>query len=513
MPPQAFDVEKGLAGMQSRPGADVCGAIKGRPALRMLGLSVAFFALMAGQAHAESLREALAAAYLYNPTLKSARAQLRATDEGVARAKSGFRPTITGEADHTYQHIDTSPPSTLEGDSYPRSYSVTLNQPIFRGFQTINAVKGAQAAVEAGREDLRTSEHTVLLDTVTAYVNVVRDEALLRLQQNNVKVLNEQLKAAQDRFDVGEVTKTDVAQARARTSGAISAVAAARAALQASRAVYAQLIGHAPGTLRDPGPWRYMPGSLTQSLQVGEGENPSILAAIFRERAQEHVVKQTKGELLPSVNLQANYTRSYEDLVPGRADVATVTGRLTVPIYQAGEVYARIRQAIETQGQLRHQIDVAREQVRANITSAWGTYDSAKAQIVSDKAQVQANTVALAGVKEEEKVGQRTVLDVLNAEQELLNSQVALTTSKRNLVVASYSLLAAMGRIAAVNLRLSVEQYDPTQHYREVKGKWIGWDTAVEPSETGPTVAPVTARGWTPEQEPGDGPAYGKGHW
>lgn len=501
--------------MHSRPGVDRCvrSTIAGRRAPRAFGLSVALLALMAGQVHAESLSDALASAYLYNPTLKSSRAQLRSTDEGVARAMSGFRPTVTGQADHTYEHIDTSPPTSIEGDSYPRSYSMTFTQPIFRGFRTINAVKGAEAAVEAGREDLRTSEHTILLDSVTAYVNVVRDEAVLKLREHNVKVLNEQLKAAQDRFDVGEVTKTDVAQARARTSGAISEVAAAKAALQASRAVYAQLIGHAPGTLRDPGPWRYMPPSLTVAQQVSEGENPTILAAIFRERAQEHVVKQAKGELLPSMDVRANYTRSYEDVVPGRADVATITGRLTVPIYEAGEVYARIRQGIETQAQLRHEIDVARERVRAIVTSAWGTFISAKAQIVSDTAAVDANTVALAGVKEEEKVGQRTVLDVLNAEQELLSSQVALATSKRNLVVASYALLSAMGRIAAVNLGLAVEQYDPTQHYRDVKYKWIGWDTAVEPSETGPAVAPVTSSGWTPEQERGDGPAYRQGHW
>jgi outer membrane protein len=496
--------------MQSKPdkGSRVSRARFKRPTFATAALSLVVYASTLISAQAESLSEALSTAYLYNPTLKSARAQLRATDENVARAKSGFRPTVTGQADHSYTHVETKPPSAYEGDSYPRNYSVTLSQPLFSGFRSINAVKGAEAGVEAGREDLRSAEQQVLLDAVTYYVNVVRDQALLNLQENNLKVLDEQLKATQDRFDVGEVTKTDVAQARARSSGATSQISAARANLQTSRAGYAQVIGRSPGTLRDPGPARRLPKTLEQALQIGERENPSIIAAIFRERAQEHAVKQARGELLPSLNLQAGYTRSFDGSVPGREDVTTVTGVLTVPIYEAGEVSARIRQGVETQSQLRHQIDAAREQVHANVISAWGTYTAARAQIRSDAAQVEANRVALAGVKEEEKVGQRTVLDVLNAEQELLNSQVSLTTSKRNLAVASYALLSATGQISAANLELSVEQYDPTNHYRDVSDKWYGWDVDVEPSETAPKVAPVKAKGKTADQPSGDGPAY-----
>lgn len=479
-----------------------------RPKLATAALSLIVYASTLMGAHAESLKEALSTAYLFNPTLKAARAQLRATDENVARAKSGFRPTVTGQADHSYVHTETKPPSAYEGDNYPRNYSVTVSQSLFSGFRTLNAIKGAEAGVEAGREDLRSAEQQVLLDAVTYYVNVVRDQALLNLQENNLKVLDEQLKATQDRFDVGEVTKTDVAQARARSSGATSQISAARATLQSSRAGYAQIIGRSPGTLRDPGPARKLPKSLEQALQIGERENPTIIAAILRERAQEHSVKQARGELLPSLSVQADYTRSYDGTAPGQADVTTVTGVLTVPIYEGGEVSARIRQGVETQSQLRHQIDASREQVRANIISAWGTYTAARAQIRSDAAQVEANRVALAGVKEEEKVGQRTVLDVLNAEQELLNSQVSLTTSKRNLAVASYALLAAMGQISSANLELQVEQYDPTNHYRDVSDKWYGWDVEVEPSESAPKVAPVKAKGKTDEQPSGDGPAY-----
>ena len=475
-------------------------------------MSTVILGVFSAPACAESLQEALSRAYLFNPTLKAARAELRATDENVARAKSGFRPTVNGEASRTLQNINTSPnlPGN-EGNFTSNNYSVTLVQPIFRGFRTINAVQGAQAGVEAGREDLRSAEQAVLLNAVTSYVNVVRDQAVLNLQQNNQRVLTQQLKAAQDRFEVGEVTKTDVAQARARASGAESAISQARAQLQADRATFAQLIGNAPETLRDPGPTRLVPKSQDESLKIGEGENPEIIAAIFRERAQDHLIKETKGELLPSVSLQANYTRSTGG--PGasdREDVATVTGVVSIPIYQGGEEYARIRQGIETRAQLRHLIDEARQRVRASVIAAWGNYTAARAQIISDQAQVEANRVALAGVREEEKVGQRTVLDVLNAEQELLNSEVNQATSRRNLVVASYELLSAIGRISAAVLSLSVEQYDPTKHYDEVSNKWIGWNTSTEGSERAPIVLPVRAPGRTQNQRDG-GPAYTKG--
>ncbi len=462
-------------------------------------------------AQAESLREALSTAYLHNPTLKAARAQLRATDEGVARARSGYRPTIVASGDASF--VDTDIKSVGKMDYYPQNYSVTVSQPIFRGFRTINAIRGADAAVEAGRENLRSSEHQVLLSAVTAYVNVVRDQALLNLQRNNLKVLREQLKAAQDRKDVGQATNTDVAQAEASVAGARSALSAARAQLQASRATYAQVIGKEPSRLRDPGPTRSIPRSLKEALRIGEGENPSILAAILNERAQEYVVKQAKGELLPEMAVQASYTHSLETSAGyERQNTTTVTGKITVPLYQGGEVHARIRQGIETQMALRYQIDAAREQVRASVISAWGTFTASRVQILSDNAQVDANRVALDGVRKQAEVGEQTVLDVLNAEQALLDSKVKLATSRRNLVVASYSLLSAIGRISSVDLALNVEQYDPAKHYAEIVHKWIGWDTSTEDEEA-PDVAPVTAAGRTPEQSRHDGPALEEGRW
>lgn len=462
------------------------------------------------EARAESLKEALAAAYLFNPTLKAARAQLRATDENVARAKSGYRPTVTGDVTQAYTYTDPSPGAAVDNDT--RSYSVTLNQPIFRGFRTRNAVSGAQAQVESGREDLRDTEQTVLLNVVTAYVNVVRDQAILSLQQNNRRVLQQQLQATQDRFEVGEVTRTDVAQGRARVSGAASDISVAKAALQASRATYAQLIGRMPANLSRPGPARSLPKSMDEAIAIAESENPQILSAIFLERAQEHSIQEAKGELLPSVNLQASYTNSEGvgagGTGAGNTETTTVTGVLSVPIYQAGEVSARIRQGIETRSQLRFQIDAARELVRADVISAWGNYTAAQAQIQSDRAQVEATEIALQGVREEEKVGQRTVLDVLDAEQDALNARVDLVTSQRDFVVASYALVSTTGRLSAGSIGLPVEQYDATQHYRAVENKWIGWSTTVEEGEWEAEVAPVTDPGTVPGQQRGDGPAY-----
>jgi outer membrane protein len=470
-----------------------------------LGISIAPVHI----ANAETLQDALASAYLYNPTLKAARAELRATDEGVPLARSNYRPRVSGNVTQTYTYTDSSGLPSEDDDV--RSYGLTLSQPIFRGFRTRNAISGAEAQVEAGREGLRDSEQNVLLLAVTSYVNVVRDQAVLSLRRSNRRVLEQQQRATNDRFQVGEVTRTDVAQANARVSGASSEISAAQALLQSSRATYAQIIGHMPTDLSQPGPARGLPRTLEEAIAIAEGENPQILEALFLERAQQHAIDETKGELLPSVNLEASYTNREGGGGAGgggQTETTRVSGVLSVPIYQAGEVSSRIRRGIETRSQLRHLIDVAREAVRAAVITAWGDFAASQAQIESDRSQVEASDIALRGVREEEKVGQRTVLDVLNAEQDLLNAQVALVTSRRDYIVASYALLDAMGQLSAGSIGLPVEQYDATQHYREVEHKWIGWSTTVEEGEWETEVAPVTASGTTPGQQPGDGPAY-----
>ncbi len=433
-------------------------------------------------ASAESLFEALSATYLTNPTINAKRAELRAIDESVPAAKAGLRPTISQNIDAGVQRTNVGLPAGAppgfgsEGKSRPTGYDFQLNQPLFRGGRTVAEIREANANVQAGREDLRNTEQTTFLNAVTAFVDVVRDRAIVRLNENNIKVLAEQLKATKDRFEVGEVTKTDVAQAEARLSGSKSDLSVAQANLKSSRATYEQIVGHAPGPLIEAKPIdRLLPSSLNDALRVGEAENPAILQTVFLEKSAKHAIKRVKGELLPELSFEASYSKRYEPSnTVEDTETATFVGRVTVPLYQGGGVAARVRQAKETKRQRLRQIGEARAQVRAAVISAWGQLTSTRAQIVSDQAQVRANQIALNGVREEEKVGQRTVLDVLDAEQELLDSQVELVGSKRDAVVASYSLLQAIGRLSVPNLSLSVAEYDPDEHYRRVKNKLFG---------------------------------------
>jgi outer membrane protein len=449
-------------------------------------------------ASAETIEQALADAYLINPVLNAERARLRAIDEQVALAKSGLRPFVSATGDTAFQHTDNeiknlrtrgdaanaSAFAFPKGTSYPRGWSVQLTQPLFEGFQNLNAIRQAKSTVQAAREALRTVEQTVLLDAATAYVNVVRDAAIVRLRENDVTVLTEQLKATKDRFDVGEVTRTDVAQAEARRSEALATLAAAQANLKTSRAAYEQIIGHPPGNLVTPASIRHLlPSTLNEAMTLGDGENPLILFTVYTEEASLYAVQQIMGELLPVVTLEAQYQERGGFLntpdVPGdpelkEEDTTTVLGRLNVPLYQGGGVSARVRQAKETTNQLKKEVEDARLRVHADVIANWGILQSSGPAISSAQAAVSANKIALTGVREEEKVGQRTTLDVLDAQRELLNSQIGLVTALRDRVVAEYSLFAAVGRMDAQTLGLPVPYYDPIEHYDIVKNKWFG---------------------------------------
>ncbi len=397
------------------------------------------------------------------------------------------------------------------GQANPRQAQVALQENIFDGFRTYNSIKSAEASVEAGREDLRNAEITVLLNAATAYMNVVRDQAIVTLRQNNVKVLAEQLRATQDRFKVGEVTRTDVAQAESGLAQSQADLSIAQGTLYGDQALFAQYIGHPAGTLRDPGPpERLLPKSLQGAIDISEAESPGILGAVFRERAQEHQVKEVKGQLLPSLTLNASYTRAAQPFgEPNVTDLedTRVFGQLTVPLYEAGSVSAQIRQAIETLSQRRQQVDEQRELARQNVSSQWGLVIAARGNVAAGKSAVEATRIALEGVREEERVGQRTILDVLNSEQQYLNAQVNLVSFQRDLVVASYGVLAYMGRLTASDIALEAELYDPTRYYGEVKDSWFGWGASID-SEEDPRVAPVIEEGRTAWQTSTEGPAY-----
>ncbi|NJO53635.1 MAG: TolC family outer membrane protein [Bacteroidales bacterium] len=452
--------------------------------IRAAALGVMALAL-AGEVQAQTLESALAQAYRTNPTLNSQRAGVRAVDENVPQALSGYRPRITGTADIGDQSLttktwtNTTPPRstvTNRDNLNPGGYGLTLSQTVYNGGQTTNRVRQAEAQVIQARETLRNSEQNVLLDGVTAYMNVLRDTAIVTLRQQNVAALEEQLRATRDRFQVGEVTRTDVAQAEARLAGAQSLLLSANARLQTSRAQYREVIGSEPGRLVPGRPIdKLLPASLEAAVASGLSRHPAIEAAKNGADAAMLEVKVAEGSLLPIVTLEASYLRRFDGSSQLEDSMtAQVVGRLTVPIYQGGSEYATIRQAKETLGQKRLDVDVSREQVRAAIVQSWGELQAAKAQIEAEQTQVRANEIALEGVREEARVGQRTTLDVLNAQTELVNSQVALVVAQRDRVVASYSVLSGIGRLSAKQLGLKVAEYDEAIHYNQVRDAWIG---------------------------------------
>src|SRR5437764_998462 len=438
-------------------------------------------ALTSTYAIAETLDSALAQAYRNNPTLNAQRAALRATDESVPQALANYRPRITGTFDSGAQHFESI--STSGGqftqtntNISPRGGNIGLVQTVFNGMRSGNLTRQAESSVLAGRETLRNAEQTALLDAATAYMNVLRDTAILDLQRRNVQVLQEQLKQARDRFNVGEVTRTDVAQAEARLAASQSQVLAAEANLKASQATYRRVIGAEPVNLR-PGMAvdRLSPRSLDASVDVGRNEHPTVTAAQYIVDAAQHAVKAAEGSLYPTITLESSVQRRW-DVQPGVSDqmTGTVLGRATVPIYQGGTEYSIIRQTKETLGQRRIELDVQRDLIRSTVVQAWAQVEATKAQIIAAQAQVTATEVALNGVREEARVGQRTTLDVLNAQPELVNAWVALVTAQRDRVVASFTLLSSVGRLSPQALKLPTETYDPRVHYHQVRDKWIG---------------------------------------
>jgi len=424
-------------------------------------------------AGAETLVDSLKLAYSANPQLEAERARQRATDEQVPQALSGWRPTVTAGADLGHRVRDTTLTSPRTTD--PAGVAVLLSQPIFRGYKTISGTRQAEATVEAGRQNLLAVEQQVLLDAVTAYMNVIRDRSIVGFRQKNVSVLGEQYEASNARFKVGEITRTDVSQSEARHALSQANLAQARAQLAASEAFYVRVIGRPPGALQYPGISRRIPHSLEAALAEADRISPSILAAAFNADAARHSIDVARGDLLPTITL--------EGLVEADRDViardvssygATVRGTISVPLYEAGLVASQVREAKQVASQRQLQVLDARRQVRESVVSAWNLYIAAGQSIAANQAQVNANKLALDGVRQEALVGSRTTLDVLDAEQEFLDSQVQLTTARRDQIVAAYQLLASIGRMTAASLGLSVAAYDPAEYYLYVRDKWIG---------------------------------------
>jgi len=445
--------------------------------VRRSGLVAAFAAVLAlGSAApvaAETLTEALAAAYSDNPTLNAQRAALRATDEGVPQALAGFRPTVTGSADIGISDTDSGPVT------YPGGLRLTVEQPLFTGHRTKNGVKIAETAVLAGRQALRNVESNILLSAATAFMDLVQAQAILNLRQQNVSFQTEQVRAAQDRLSVGEGTRTDVAQTEAARAAGRSQVNAAIASLNAAIAVYEQVIGHQPNTLGYATPVESrLPRTLDEAIAIADAHAPAILLARYNLDIAAFNVKVAEGALLPTAGLTGTLSHRADSSGPGtHSNSASLVLGVSVPIGTGGESSSKVRQAKETLSQRRIELDAARAATRQAVISAWGMLDAARAQIVAANARVDAERLVLSGVTEERKVGQRTTLDVLNAQQDLLDARVGQVSAQHDRVVAAYALLAAIGKLDAAELQLPVRRYDPDVHYTKVRDLWSGLRT------------------------------------
>jgi len=454
------------------------------------GVLAAALVMASWSASADTLETALIQAYQNNPQVNAQRALVRATDEAVPQALSGYRPQISASANYGVQWTDTTTVTEVQsltgGTSTVRSrnssrttpagYGATLTQDVFNGFRTASQTRQAEGQVFAARETLRVIEQTVLLDAATVYMNVLQASAILDLQRRNVEVIQEQLRQTRDRFNVGEVTRTDVAQAESRVAAAQSQMLSAEANLTTARAAYRRVIGLDPGRLRAGTPVdRLSPRTLDLAVTQGQAENPSVTAAEYGIDVAQLQVKVNESSLYPQVSLVANAQQNHNSSETVRRSFnASVVGQVVVPIYQGGAEYSLIRQAKETVGQRRLELALNRDQARANVVQSWGQLNAAKAQIDATRSQVTAAEIALNGVREEARVGQRTTLDVLNAQQELVNARVALVTAQRDRVVASYTLLSSVGRLNVPTLGLQVPLYDPMIHYQQVRDSWIG---------------------------------------
>ncbi|MBO1077378.1 TolC family outer membrane protein, partial [Roseomonas sp. 1311] len=442
----------------------------------LLSASVMLCVMFGGVARGQTLEEALSRAYANNPTLQSARAQLRVVDENVPLALSGWRPSVTVAGSAGYnQGTARSRGIYADTDRPIGSVQATVSQPLYSGGRTAAGTRRAEQQVLAQRARLLATEQQVLSDVVSAYVAVIRDQETLRLNVNNVQVLQRQLDATNERFRVGEITRTDVAQAESRLAGARASRANAEGTLQTSRATFARLVGVAPERLVAPQPLRAPVTTAQQAVEMASVNAPGVVAALFDEAAAREAIDVQAAALLPQVSLQAQTFRSDNAQQPHtRATGEQITATLSVPLYQGGAEYAAVRQARQQAQQARQVVDDQRRAAMQQAAQAWETLTAARAQVESVRAQIRAAEIALDGVQREAVVGSRTTLDVLNAEQELLNARVSLVQALANVVNNSYSLAGAVGRLTARDLALPVPLYDMEAYYRTVRSKWFG---------------------------------------
>lgn len=482
---------------------------------------VAIAPLVAGApAHAETLREALIKAYAGNPTLTAARAQQRATDEGVPIAKADALPDLRLGGNYTENVV--IPANAFNAPSRQVAGQVNLQVPIYQGGLVRNGIAAAKKRVEAGQGDLRGTEASVFNQVVAAYMDVIRDQAIVQLNQANSRVLQTNLEATQDRFEVGDLTRTDVAQSQARLAIAQSQLRSAEAALINSREQYIRFVGTPPGDLEPPPPLPNLPEAPDDAVDVATANNPDIAAAIARREAADRDIGVARAARLPTLSgvgsaTYVNFLGTLGSNVPGVGVAQTqkdaqIGVQASIPIFQGGRPAAQIRQAQARSGQAIEQAVEVERGVIAQTRAAFASWRASQAVIDSQQRAVDANSLSLEGVRAENSVGNRTILDILNAEQELLNSQVQLVTARRDAYVAGFTLLAAMGKAEARDLGLDGGPlYDPLDNYKRVKNKFWDWNSRPDPTQQStrtvdtpaqtPSVQPLPERPATPPGE------------
>jgi len=445
----------------------------------LAAVSLAALSLAPSAASAETLAEAIAMAYASNPTLQAQRAQLRALDENWYQARAGYRPTLSVSGRATWS--ETTIPGTrplVDVESNSGSAVLSLTQPVYSGGRVASAVSAAEADSLSGREGLRRVEAQVLGQVIQSYVDVRRDQEALRIRQTNVAVLQRQLDESRARFEVGEITRTDVAQSEARLAAAVALLNSAQATLATSRASYEAVVGQAPGNLApEPPIGSLLPASVEQAWDLAESGSPVVRAAEYAEQASRARIAGARAEQMPTVALQGQlgysglasplHTDAYSRALSGSAVVS-------VPIFSGGQTLSRIRAATERNTVDRLGVENARRTVRQTITQSWSALQAARSNIEATDKQVRAARIAAEGVVQEQRVGLRTTIDVLNAEQELRAAELAQVSARRDEYVAAAGVLSQVGRLQVGYLVPEVPRYDPSANFRNLRVTW-GW--------------------------------------
>ncbi|MFC7474801.1 TolC family outer membrane protein [Dankookia sp. GCM10030260] len=464
-----------------------------RPALALATALLAPAVLFLGpsRAAAQTLSDAMAQAYASNPSLLAARAQLRSVDENVPQALSGWRPSVSvavsgGPVDSRTRSLQAFSDPDVPFGRITRGVTnhterqlftsqVTVTQPIFRGGRTVATTRRAENQVLGQRARLLAQEQQVMADTVNAFVNVILYQEIVRLRVNNEQVLTEQLRATNERFRVGEITRTDVAQAESRLANARSLRSQAEGQLQITRATYLRVVGTSPARLVAPQPLRPPVANAQEAGLAAATNNPTVVAALFDEAAARDAIDIQVSDLMPQVSVQGQAFRSDNQVAPHtRITGAQVVAQLTVPLYQGGAEYSRVRQARQSAQQARQSVDDQRRTAIQQATQAWEQLQASKAQVDAQRSAIRASEIALDGVQREAIVGSRTTLEVLNQEQELLGNRTDLVQALATVVSQSYTLAGAIGRLTAQDLGLDVDPYDMRAYYNAVRNRWFG---------------------------------------